>query len=111
MTVNMDPAKLHAGLVSKGTEKARTAAYATTTDRLRKQVRAELMRQFIDGGDTIGKAECRALCHPDYVEACERAEAAERDAGVAAVEYAAAQAWFDAWRTMESTKRAEMTLR
>ena len=111
MTSNMDPKKLHDGLIEKGAEKARTQAYATTTDRLRKQVRAKLMRDFIDGGDTIGKAECRALSHPDYIEACERSEQAEHDAGVAAVEYEAARVWFSAWQTLEATERARMTLR
>jgi hypothetical protein len=107
----MDPVKLHHALVEKGTAKARTAAYAATTDRLRKQVRAKHVVDKINAGATLGKAEHLALLEPEYIEACERAEKAEGDAGVAAVEYASAQAWFEAWRTLESTKRAEMQIR
>jgi hypothetical protein len=80
-------------------------------DRLRKQVRAQWVVHYINQGDTVGKSESKALVHPDYVQACEAAESAEEAAGIAAVEYQAAQAWFEAWRTLESTKRAEMTLR
>lgn len=107
----MDPNKLHTQLLEKGKEKARTQAYATTTDRLRKQTRARLMVHFLNKGETLGKSEQLALMHDDYTAAAELAEKAEEAAGVAAVEYQAAQAWFDAWRTLESTKRAEMTLR
>lgn len=109
--MDLNPNQLHERLSRAGKEAARAKAYATTTDRLRKQVRASLMQKFIDGGDTIGKAECRALSHAEYMEACERAEKAEEEAGVAAVEYESAKAWFDAWRTLEATKRAEMGMR
>lgn len=107
----MNPEKLHSSFVCKGREKARTAAYFSTKDRYRKQVRASLMVKFIDSGNTVGKAEQLALQHEDYVAACEAAESAEEASGIAAVEYEAAKAWFEAWRTLESTKRAEMTLR
>jgi hypothetical protein len=107
----MDPNKLHAALVEKGHEKARTAAYAATTDRLRKQVRAKYVVEKINAGATLGKAEHLALLEPDYIEACERAEQAEEAAGIAAVEYAAAQAYVDVWRSLNATARAEMTLR
>lgn len=107
----MDPNKLHAQLLEKGKEKARTQAYASTTDRLRKQVRAKLMVHFINQGQTVGKSEQLALMHDDYTTAAETAEKAEEASGVAAVEYQAAQAWFESWRTLEATKRAEMNIR
>lgn len=107
----MDPAKVHDKMVEKGREKARTAAYAQTTDRLRKQVRAKLMVEFINQGSPIGKAEQLALTHEDYIEASENAEKAEEEAGIAAVEYEAAKAWLSIWQTTEATRRAEMTLR
>jgi hypothetical protein len=107
----VDPHKLHDSLVKKGHEKARTAAYAATTDRLRKQVRAMCVVAKINAGATLGKAESMALLEPEYIAACERAEKAEEDASVAAVEYAAAQAYVEVWRTLESTKRAEMNIR
>ena len=107
----MDPAKLHQKLAEAGREMARTRAYQSTSDRLRKQVRASYVVQYINAGCTLGKAEALALIEPEYIQACEKAEQAEADAGIAAVEYSAAQAWFEAWRTLEATKRAEMTLR
>jgi hypothetical protein len=107
----MDPVQLYERLSIAGKEMARTRAYQTTSDRLRKQIKAKYVVEKINAGSTLGKAESLALLEPDYIEACERAEQAEEAAGIAAVEYAAAQAWFDAWRTIESTKRAEMNLR
>ena len=107
----MNPDQLHAGLVEKGESKARSAAMYTTKDRVRKQVRAKLVVKFVNAGNTLGKSEQMALIDPEYIAACEQAEEAESVAGVAAVHYDAAKAWFEAWRTMESTKRAEMTLR
>jgi len=87
----MDPAKIHAGLVEKGKEAARTRAKARTTDRYRKQIKARAKLHAMSLGSTAAKAE--------------------EEAGYAAVEYEAAQAWLDVWRTLEATKRAEMTLR
>ena len=107
----MDPEKLQERLIAKGTEKARTMAYASTTDRLRKQVRAGFMVTFIGRGETVGKSEQMAIIEPEYIEACERAEKAEEEAGVAAVEYQAAISWWETWRTLQATRRAEMTLR
>jgi hypothetical protein len=107
----MDPHKLYEKLAQAGREMARTRAYQTATDRIRKQVRAKYVVANINAGMTLGKAEHCALLEKEYIEACERAEQAEADAGVAAVQYAAAQAWLDVWRTTEATKRAEMNLR
>lgn len=107
----MNPTDLHASLLEKGTEKARTAAYYTTKDRYRKQIRAKWTVNHINDGNAIGKSEQLALLEPEYQAACCEAEKAEEAAGVAAVEYEAARAWFEAWRTLESTKRAEMNLR
>ena len=107
----MNPNELHQGFIEKGEAKARFAAIHTTKDRLRKQVRAKLVVKYINEGNGVGKSEQMALTHEDYILACQESEEAESIAGVAAVQYEAARAWFDAWRTMESTKRAEMTLR
>jgi len=106
----MNPTELHASLVAKGKEKARTAAYYTSMDRLRKQVRAKWAVHHM-GNNTVAKSEALALLEDEYIAACEAAEQAEEKAGVAAVEYEAAKAWFESWRTLEATKRAEMNLR
>ncbi len=105
----MNPSQLHDKLLEKGREKARAAAYFTTTDRLRKQIRAKWIVHHA-GQNPVSKSEQMALLEPEYIEACKTAEKAEEAAGVAAVEYQAAQAWFESWRTMEATKRAEMQL-
>lgn len=109
--MNLDPGKLHERLAEAGREMARTRAMQTTTDRLRKQVRAKYVVEKINAGATLGKAEHLALLEPEYIQACERAEQAEADAGVAAVEYEAALSWFRAWQTLEASERARMTLR
>jgi hypothetical protein len=107
----MNPTELHKSLLEKGAEKARTQAFFTSRDRYRKQVRAKWVVHYINAGQTVGKSEHLALLEAEYIDACEEAEMAEASAGVAAVAYEAAHAWFRAWQTLESTKRAEMTLR
>jgi len=107
----MDPNELREGLVKAGHKKAATTAYFTTMNRYRKEVRAKYIVQFINSANGVGKSEQMALIEPEYIEACVAAEEAEEEAGVASVEYDSAKAWFEAWRTLESTKRAEMTLR
>ena len=107
----MNPSELHDSLLEKGKEKARTSAYCTMLDRYRKQVRAKWTIHFINANNTVGKSEQLALIETEYIDACESSEKAEEAAGVAAVEYESAKTWFEAWRTLESTKRAEMTLR
>ena len=107
----MNPTKVHDSLVEKGHERARCNAYATTTDRLRKQIRSILTVKFINAGNPVSKSEHMAQAEPEYIEACERSEKAEEEAGIASVNYTAAQAWIDLARSAESTRRAEMTLR
>lgn len=107
----MNPTELHNSLLEKGAEKARTQAYFSAKDRYRKQVRAKWITHYINQGNTVGKSEQLALLEDEYIAACVEAERAEEASGVAAVAYEAARSWFAAWRTLESTKRAEMTLR
>ncbi len=104
----MNPEEIHKRLVVVGHEKARTAAYYSTMDRLRKEVRAKWIVHYIGSGEGVSKSEHKAILEDEYIKAAERCEEAEEEAGKAAVDYAGAQAWFEAWRTMESTKRAEM---
>lgn len=107
----MNPRELHASLLEKGREKARTAAYASTTERLRKEVRAKWIVHHLNAGATVAKASELALLEPEYIEACRTAEAAQESAGVASVEYEAAEAYVRVWQTLEASKRAEMSLR
>ena len=109
--MQMDIAKIHASLLEKGEEAARTKARARSLDRMRKQIKARAKLWAINRGNTAAKAEEMALIDDDYIAACYEAETAEEEAGLAAVAYEAAQAWLDVWRTLESTKRAEMQLR
>jgi hypothetical protein len=104
------PSEIHARLVERGLEAARTRAYATTCERLRKQTKAKWIVHHC-GSNTLGKAEALALLEEEYIRACMAAETAEEEAGAAAVHYDAARAWLDIYRTQEATKRAEMNLR
>lgn len=107
----MDITRIHASLLEKGEEAARSRARARSLDRMRKQMKARAKLWAINKGNTAAKAEEMALIDEDYIAACYEAERAEEEAGLAAVAYEAAQAWLDVWRTLESTKRAEMQLR
>lgn len=107
----MDAERLHERMAELGREKARTAAYFSTCDRLRKQIRAKWIVHHINQGQTVGKSENLAILEDEYIESCDVAEKAEEAAGIAAVEYEAAKAWMEVWRTKEATKRAEMSLR
>ena len=69
----MDPIEVHKKMSEKGREKARTAAYYSTCDRLRKQVRALVMVEHISRSEPIGKSEQLALIDPRYIEAAEAA--------------------------------------
>jgi hypothetical protein len=109
--VTINPLTLSKDLFDSGQEKARTRAYAATTDRLRKQVRAGIMARHINQKMTIARAEAEALTDPEYIQACERAEQAQMEAGIAEVHYASIQATLEVWRTMEATHRAEMQIR
>ena len=106
----MDPHDLHDRLVKVGTEAARTRAYHNQLERLRKEIKADYIVKYINLGNTVGKSEQLALLEKEYKEICKKAEEAEEAAGVAAVEYDAAKAYIEIWRTLEATKRAEMRL-
>jgi len=104
----VNPQEIHERLVVKGHEKARAAAYYSTTDRIRKEVRAKWIVHYIGKDFGVSMSEHKSILEPEYIKAAERCENAQEESGKAAVEYAAAEAFLDVWRTMESTKRAEM---
>lgn len=106
----MNPEALRLQLVRIGTERARTRAHFSTLDRLRKQTHAHHKQACIAGGMTGVRADCAAFTHEEYTQACERAEQAEEAMILAQVQWDACMAEFDAWRTLEATKRAEMKL-
>ena len=66
------------------------------------------MQHLINCGSTIGKAECAALCDPEYIEQCQAVEAAEYDMILAQVKYDALEAEFECWRSLQATSRAQM---
>jgi len=104
----MNPVEIHDSLKLKGHEKAKAAAYFSTMDRYRKQMKAYWTVHFINKGEGVGKSEQMALLEQEYQAACKRCEKAEEASGIASTEYAAALAYIDIWRSLEATRRAEM---
>jgi hypothetical protein len=66
------------------------------------------MLESINRGSSVARAEAEAKASPAYQEHIDGMVAARAAANRAKVKLDAARAWFDAWRTQESTKRAEM---
>lgn len=106
----MSAEQLYQKILTAGESKARTAALFTTKDRYRKQIRAKWTTYYINKGKGVSQSENLALLEDEYIDACEAAEKAEEDAGVAAVQFEAARAWIAAWQTMKATEREEMKI-
>lgn len=106
----MTPSELQQEFNRLGSEKAEYRAKAYLLEKQVKSVQAEqYMKARADKSQ--GDADQYALTTPEYKAALEAAAFATGAAETAKVRYDALMAKFDMWRTMESTKRAEMTLR
>lgn len=81
---------------------------ARLAERRRKRVFSEIVNQS-DG--SIAQREHAARCHTHYRDIDMAAERLRTEANVLKAELDAMQLAFEYWRTRESTKRAEMTLR
>lgn len=82
---------------------------ADRLEEMKKIIFSELANQSEE--KTAAKAEHWARCHERYRKAVDDAVKAKTTANIARAEVKAMEMKFERWRTMESTKRAEMTLR
>jgi hypothetical protein len=89
--------------------KAKIAAEAA--DLRRKRVRATLFVKYKGQGKGAGESEQMAEADPVYEAACTDWELAAYDAETLKAQADARRMRFDAWRSANATKRAQMTLR
>jgi len=88
---------------------ARANGQAKLLDAERKRIRSVLVIHSSE--KTLGKAEYDAITQEKYVVAETAAINAETEAEVLKAQYEALKIKYEIWRTKESTKRAEMTMR
>ena len=105
----LNPDRLHARIVVLGETWAELDGAASLLEETRKTLLAKLMRDSLMKGQ--GERETAALAHPDYREHVGKMVAARTAATKARIAYDAARTWIDICRSLESTRRAEMTLR
>lgn len=103
-----NPDELHHRVVKLGEEWAALNAAADLLEETKKTVLAELQKSASGG---VAERERTALADPLYGSHLESMVDARRKANIARVHYDAAKAWIEMARSMESTRRAEMTLR
>lgn len=105
----MNPFELEQALLELGREKANAKAQAFLLEQNLKRVKAEqytLSRRT----HTQGDAEHYAILSEAYQAALKKLADARERLDRAEVAYDAKKAWFEGWRTLEATKRAEIAL-
>lgn len=103
-----DPDKLHHRMVKLGEAWAEANAAADLLEESRKSVLAELAQQASGG---VAERERTALASDTYRDHINAMCEARKQANLAMVHYRAAQVWCDMARSIESTRRAELTMR
>lgn len=106
----MNPNKLEQDLIDLGSERAVAKGQVFLLEANLKRIKA-VEYQNARLTKSQGDAENAAILTEAYQLALERLSAARTRYERADVAYHAKQAWFEAWRTMEATKRAEMGMR
>ena len=107
--MTIDPNEIHRRFVKLGEEWSDKEAAASLLEESRRSVRAEIMRQSNE--KTIAAAEAFAEASIRYKEHVISMVEARRAANKAHVNFKAVTVWIELTRSVESTKRAEMTLR
>lgn len=102
----MNPNSVYEKLVGVGTDWADKEQAANLLEGTLKSVKAKIAIQHKDRGMSVAESELRAECDVEYKEAREQAIQARTEAIKARVVYQAAQAYIDAWRTIEASERA-----
>lgn len=102
----MNPNSVYEKLVKVGTDWADKEQAANLLEGSLKSVKAKIALEYKDKGCGVSEAEMRAECDEAYVSARDATIQARGDAIRAKVCYQAAQAYIDAWRTVEASERA-----
>jgi hypothetical protein len=102
----MNPQSVYERLVRVGTDWADKEQAANLLEGSLKSVKAKIALQYKDSGCGVSEADMRAEDDYEYKEARQAAIEARTEAIKAKVCYHAAQAYIDAWRTVEASERA-----
>jgi hypothetical protein len=106
---NLENATEEYRLLAVDAAKKRSAA--DKLEEHKKIVFAELVNQFRKTESAISGAEYKARASDAYKTIIEQYTGARTLANIALAELKSKEVMFEAWRTRESTKRAEMTMR
>jgi hypothetical protein len=109
MQMSLDPNEIHRRFVQLGEDWSDKEAGASLLEETRRSVRAEIMRQSNE--KTVAAAEVFAEATIRYKEHIASMVEARRVANRAHVNFKAVQMWVEVTRSVESTKRAEMTMK
>ena len=102
----MNPQSVYEKLVRVGTDWADKEQAANLLEGALKSIKAKIALQHKDCGCGVAEAELRAEDDYEYKQARQQAIEARTEALKAKVTYYAAQAYIDAWRTVEASERA-----
>jgi hypothetical protein len=107
MDINKSIAEAEELFVEAGKAKVR----AEQLDERRKRVRAALFVKYRGDGKGSAESEQFAMADPAYEAACTDRDMAAFDAEELRAKAEAKRMGFEAWRTANATKRAQMNLR
>lgn len=110
MSINLDPREIHDKLVSVGLDWAKKKQIANLLDDCKSIEVNAMIRKYLDQKMSVSEATVRGKSDPGLVEYYQRLTMAKQEEDAAKVRYVAAQAWFDAMRSVASTERQEMAM-
>jgi len=102
----MNPTSVYEKLTKVGHDWADKEQAANLLETSLKSYRAKIALKYKDKGCGVAEADLRAEADESYTEAKVAAIDARTEALKAKVNYYAAQAYIDAWRTVEASERA-----
>lgn len=107
----IDPNEVYTKLLKAADDWAELDGVANLLEETKKTLCAQLMLSNIRQGKSAASSECIALASDEYANHISAMVESRKHANKKKAALEAARAWFDAVRTVESTKRAEMNLR
>lgn len=107
----IDPDKIVHRLQTLGRDWADKDAAASLLEENRKSIRSQLAVDYLREAGSASMAEKLAEADEMYREHIKVMVEARKQANIAKVNYDAGRVWVDLKRSLESTRRAEMTLR
>lgn len=106
--MSFDPNEIYQRLISAGEAWVNAQSLSDQLDEMKKPLLAQL--KLSSPEKTDAGRETWAMAQEEYRNHIEGMVAAKRDANLKRVRYKAAEAWVDAMRTQQATRRAEVRL-